>query len=310
MMKKTLLSVLFVLLLIQGNTFAEILDLGNGLKINLPNNFSYSQETHEETDNDNALQETQEEIEAEQKSLAEAGFKLSDKITSMALGLDSYIPELEVLKKTGEFSDKTTKEIMPVVKKCQRKKTDEAYMNCFGKKMFKHFKLLPWFAIMGATDVSDELSIFDEITSIELTKSEKKGRDKYLKEIENDHDAWINQTDGIMKAKMKPKIIIDDQGLWQIRYKGHSTMMGLVLKTNSYVMVVNNRIVVLATMCDGKSCKNIDQKVAKILAPSFKMDSKKQSFKLDNKEDMMKMVVTVRNGYRYYKIAKYLLLLL
>ena len=309
MMKKTLLSVLFVLLLIQGNTFAEILDLGNGLKINLPNNFSYSQETHEETDNDNALQETQEEIEAEQKSLAEAGFKLSDKITSMALGLDSYIPELEVLKKTGEFSDKTTKEIMPVVKKCQRKKTEEASINCVFKKMLNHFKLLPSFEIMGASDVSDIFSELNELSSsTELTKSEKKERDKYLKEIEKDF--WINQTAGILNIKMKPKIIINDQGLWQIRYKGHSTMMGLVLKTNSYVMVVNNRIVVLATMCDGKSCKNIDQKVAKILAPSFKMDSKKQSFKLDNKEDMMKMVVTVRNGYRYYKIAKYLLLLL
>ena len=109
---------------------------------------------------------------------------------------------------------------------------------------------------------------------------------------------------------MKPKIIINDQGLWQLRYKGHTTMYGAVFKSNYYVMAINNRIVQLFTFCDGKSCKNIDQKVAKILAPSFKMDSKKQSFKLDNKEDMMKMVVTVRNGYRYYKIAKYLLLLL
>ena len=309
MMKKTLLSVLFVLLLIQGNAFAEILDLGNGLKINLPNNFSYFQETLEETDNDNALQETQEEIEAEQKSLAEAGFKLSDKITSMAPGLDLYTPEYEVLKKTGEFSDKATKEIIPVVKKCQRKKTEEAFTKCAGIKMFKHFKLLPWFSIMGATEVSDVFSELNEISSsTELTKNEKKERNKYLKEIEKDD--WINETVGMMKIKMKPKIIIDDQGLWQIRYKGHTTMFGVVFKSNSYIMVVNNRIVSLDTLCDGTSCKNIDQKVAKILAPSFKMDSKKQSFKLDNKEDMMKMVVTVRNGYRYYKIAKYLLLLL
>jgi hypothetical protein len=310
MMKKTLLSVLFVLLLIQGNTFAEILDLGNGLKINLPNNFSYYQQTLEQSNKDNGLQQTKEEIEANQKTMEEIGFYLNTKITSMALGMDWIIPEFETIRKTGTYSDKAMKEIIPVVKKCQRKKTDEAYMNCFGKKMFKHFKLLPWFAIMGATDVSDELSIFDEITSIELTKSEKKGRDKYLKEIENDHDAWINQTDGIMKAKMKPKIIIDDQGLWQIRYKGHINMMGAVFKSNFYIMIVNNRIVQLLTICDGKSCKSIDQKVAKILAPSFKINSKKQSFNLNDKEDMMKMVGTIRTGYRYYKVAKFLILLL
>ena len=58
MMKKTLLSVLFVLLLIQGNAFAEILDLGNGLKINLPNNFSYYQETQEEGRKSNTLQQS------------------------------------------------------------------------------------------------------------------------------------------------------------------------------------------------------------------------------------------------------------
>ena len=183
-------------------------------------------------------------------------------------------------------------------------------MNCAGLKMFKRFKLVPWFAIMGATDVSDELSIFDEISSTELTKSEKKERSKYLKEIENDHDSWINETAGIMKVKMKPKIIVDDQGLWQIRYKGHINMMGAVFKSNYYIMIVNNRIVQLLTMCDGKSCKSIDQKVAKILAPSFKMHSKKQSFNLGDKEDMMKLVGTVRTGYRYYKIAKFLIFLL
>ena len=60
MMKKTLLSVLFVLLLIQNNAFAEILDLGNGLKINLPNNFSYYQQTLEQSNKDNGLQQTKE----------------------------------------------------------------------------------------------------------------------------------------------------------------------------------------------------------------------------------------------------------
>ena len=121
MMKKTLLSVLFVLLLIQGNAFAEILDLGNGLKINLPNNFSYLQETFEEADNVNSFEMTQEELEASRKSDKELGFKLSDKITSMAPGLDLYTPEYEVLKKTGDFSDEAKKEMMKIVKKCQRK---------------------------------------------------------------------------------------------------------------------------------------------------------------------------------------------
>jgi len=309
-MKKTLLSVLFVLLLIQANAFAEILDLGNGLKINLPNNFSYFQQTLEQSNKDNGLQQTKEEIEADQKTLEEIGFNLNSKVTSMALGMDWIIPEFETIRKTGTYSDKAMKEIKPFIKKCARKKTDEALMNCVGIKMFKHFKLVPWFAIMGATDVSDELSIFDEISSTELTKSEKKERSKYLKEIENDHDAWLNETIGIMKVKMKPKIIIDDQGLWQIRYKGHMNMMGAVFKANFYIMEVNNRIVQLMTMCDGKSCKNIDQKVDKILAPSFKINSKKKSFNLDDKEDLMKLVGTVRAGYRYYKIAKFLIVLL
>ena len=308
MMKKTLLSVLFVLLLIQGNASAEILDLGNGLKINLPNNFKYYQQTVGESKKDNFLQVPQEELEAWYKIAKEYGFTQNTKITHMALGLDWLAPEIEVFRKTGDYSDKAIKEVEPVVKKCQRKKTEEASMNCVFKKMLNHFKLLPWFSIMGATEVSDSLSFLDKNSSTELTKSEKKERDKYLKEIEKDD--WINETVGMMKIKMKPKIIIDDQGLWQIRYKGHTTMMGVVFKSNSYIMVVNNRIVSLDTLCDGTSCKNIDQKVAKILAPSFQMDSKKQSFKLDNKEDMMKMVVTVRNGYRYYKLAKFLIVLL
>ena len=142
-----------------------------------------------------------------------------------------------------------------------------------------------------------------------LTKSEKKEKDKYLKEIEK--DLWLNETQGdYRRSKMEPKIIINDQGLWLIRYKGHTNMMGAVFKSNYYVMTVNNRVVVLYTFCDGRSCKNIDQKVAKILAPSFKIDSKKQSFNLDDKEDMMNMIGTIRDGYRYYKLAKFLLLLL
>ena len=101
-MKKTLLSVLFVLLLIQTNAFAEILDLGNGLKINLPNNFSYFQETQEEADNVNSLEQTQEELVAGRKGNKVLGFTLSDKLTHMAPGMDWYAPEYEIFKKTGE----------------------------------------------------------------------------------------------------------------------------------------------------------------------------------------------------------------
>ena len=83
MMKKTLLSVLFVLLLIQGNAFAEILDLGNGLKINMPNNFEYCRLHYGayKALNNKILEASEKEIEDVKKIHKRHGLSGAEKIT-------------------------------------------------------------------------------------------------------------------------------------------------------------------------------------------------------------------------------------
>ena len=49
----------------------------------------------------------------------------------------------------------------------------------------------------------------------------------------------------------------------------------------------------------------------KIIEPSFSLDTTKiKKFDINKKEEMIKMFNTVKNGYRYYKLAKLLIMLL
>jgi len=89
-------------------------------------------------------------------------------------------------------------------------------------------------------------------------------------------------------------------------------MHGIKSKTREFHTVLNDHFFYINSQCwSQKTCKNIDQLMIKIIEPSFSLDTTKiKKFDINKKEEMIKMFNTVKNGYRYYKLAKLLTKLL
>ena len=82
-MKKAI-GIVVLGLLFCGNSFAELLDLGNGVKINIPNNFEYIQVDDKKFTemNSKALGVSQKEIDMEYREYVEArGYTGTEKLT-------------------------------------------------------------------------------------------------------------------------------------------------------------------------------------------------------------------------------------
>ena len=72
-----------------------------------------------------------------------------------------------------------------------------------------------------------------------------------------------------------------------------------------------NRLFMIQAYCFKKYCKDIEKKMAKIIEPTISLNTKNaKAYNYYKIDEMLKLVTTVRKGYRIYKVAKLLIFLI
>ena len=72
-----------------------------------------------------------------------------------------------------------------------------------------------------------------------------------------------------------------------------------------------NRLFMIQAYCFKKYCKGVEEKMAKIIEPTISLNTKNaKAYNYYKMDEMLKLVNTVRKGYRIYKVAKLLIFLI
>ena len=143
-------------------------------------------------------------------------------------------------------------------------------------------------------------------------KKEKKEIEEFKKSSGNDFDRYITKRHGSKQKHRQKKSLVILGDKWFFETKGKLVIDGEKSKTHGLKTLLNDRVIYITSQCfSRKTCKNIDQLMLKIIGPTFSLEiTKIKKFDTSNKKEMIKMFNTVKNGYRYYKLAKFLIMLL
>jgi hypothetical protein len=312
---------LFIVLLIQGNAYAEILDLGNGVKINVPSNFEYSKSNHESDwiYTAKTLRATEKQIEEEKKLYESLGFSGAEKsiiigkkgIVKGYVSYQKHLREGKNIKTWEEYSriNKACKNEDSLTRRLNMKlKKDRMLEKCRRKELFVD----PSIRIIKADEVSAELMKTSKFFDQPVNKVENKEIEEFKKRSGHVFDKYNTEkiTEEYSIKKKTKIVIIGDK--WFLETSSKLVLQGIKSKGLVFSTVLNDRYFSISSQCvSRKSCKNIDQLMLNIIDQSFSLETTKiKKFDTNKKEEMIKMFNTVKNGYRYYKLAKFLILLL
>ena len=306
-MMKKLFSLIFLLLL-TSTSLAEVIDIGNGYKINIPEGMTYTKK--------NALEIVRENFERRKLSkkeikdmmflLKKAGFDgTEDEIDIMSQEEFDYIE-----RDKDEFGKAENDLIfLEVAQKCKDKKTDKSFKNCLSRELKIALNSEVGYTINMSNTVSQQMVRLNSLSLEELNKLSK----KEYKKINKEHSSKIKfkSKSGKFSEKGTRKIRVTNDGNFYIVQK--STIIDNDFKYSliSFVISVDNRSLHVSATCFGESCKGVGSKMIEIIEPTFKIETQNiTTYDIDNKEEMLMLVGKVRNGYKIFKIAKLLLILL
>ena len=123
----------------------------------------------------------------------------------------------------------------------------------------------PMFQITVAYNKIDDFKLLSELLSANPSKKKKN-------EIKKDF-LFKNQKlfqDSFAKTSANTKLVIFDDNRWLIYVYGTQNIVVLKLNIKSFVVTVNDHIVLLTSWClSAKTCKTIKKQMASIIEPSF-----------------------------------------
>ena len=312
---KRFLAILVLGLLWSNNSFAELLDLGNEVKINIPNNFEYVQVPLKKFNEANALglgfgaSEIEEQYRERKKSFSYTGTEMTTFIGTKGFK-NSYGKLLEeVLKGNQSSIDRISENL---AQKCQNRTSEKFFYYCF----FNQVHADPLIQVVKSNGISFDFKEFNSIFNKPLSSIEKKEIIELKKEIKHNKFQKIYNTK-TYKSKGKIKLNIIDEKRWSIEIIGIEKLRGVRSKRHGYLLVINDYVFTIdaySYCLKLKDCENYDHLLKKIVEPSFSLPTANiEEFDLMKKKDLVKLIGTAKTGYkyyRYYKMAKYLALLL
>ena len=259
-MKKGIL-ILLVSLLWCNVGFAEILDLGKGVKIKILNNHEYFEVPFRDYSKMNlkdVIPESQiDQIIKDQELLGYVGTEKSKIIGNKGIKI---LGDAELMRLNGE--DISNTKLNRIANKCMKKKSNLAYIKCFYKKINGD----PMFQITVADKKVDEFKFLNEKLSQSLSKKEK---DELKKEFLNENLKIFDSS--ILKMKANTNLIIFDDNKWLFYLFGTQYMFeGFKLTNSAFVITINDYVVIITSWCySDKTCKVIKEQMADMIEPSF-----------------------------------------
>ena len=295
-------------LFFNSTSVAEILDIGHGFKINIPENMSYDKRDGYEVVLKNLKNRglTKKEIKYIISSWKDLGFgETEDEI---------YIssPEaLEFEKRDGDVFGKAENDLVfaEIADTCRDKKSKKAFLNCLLAGLKIKINATMTFSISLSDNESSKLKRLNSLSDSEISTLGK----KEIKNFRKEHAGKFKfkSKGGDFKEIGIRNIRITSKGDFYIEERSIVKWLGFKTTYTHYIIPFKNRAFIIQGKCFKKYCKGLEDKMAKIIEPIFALNHKKdETYDFDNKQKMIQLVNNVRKGYRIYKIAKLLIILI
>ena len=297
---KKLLGILVLGLLFCNLTLAKTIQLDQGVKIKIPNDYEYLQFNQYEFMRGN--------LEGMEISKSEID-KIIDQM-QLYLGMNgtetsTIIGRRGYKKSYGDFSNHLLSGNDPeswsgfrkFSQKCGNKKTEKSMMKC----MIDFFKMDPIIQIDVANDINEdlkELALALEEANIGDAEDFESFNETTEKVKNTFNDMYQNEIE-IKIAKIKNK-------LWGIEILGEDIMMGFTAKRIGYMFFQNEHVFMIQGFCmSKKTCKNIKDLNDKILEPylSMKLINEKTS-KINDDSELVQKIKDLNDMYKSGVLTK------
>jgi len=303
------------LLLFTSASLAEVIDIGHGFKINIPENMYYYKikAWDRMTEHFEFYELTQEEINDFELLAKYRGYDRNEdqiEITSKE-DFDWWEREKDDFGREENFG--YLGEIID--KHCNKKKLGEdsgkrRLMRCIGEHVKIRNNATVTFSVHVTNLESLKLKRLNSLSDSELATLGK----KEIKNIRKEHTSKIKFKSESKRWKEKGVRHIKITSEAQFYILNRSVAKGPSgLKTiyTSMNIPYGNRLFMIQAYCFKKHCKGIEEKMAKIIEPTISINTKNaKAYNYYKIDEMIKLVKTVRKGYRIYKVAKLLIFLI
>jgi hypothetical protein len=260
---KKLLGILVLLLLWCNVGFAEILDLGKGVKIKILNNHEYFEVPFSDYTKMNMKDTGVSALEIDQiiKDQELLGYVSTTKSKIIANKGIKILGDAELMRLKGE--DISNTKLMRIINKCtESSKSNKTFIKCY----YKEINGDPLFQITVADKKVDKFKFINERLSQSPSEKEKNELKKeFLYKNQKIFDS------SILKSKASTKFIIFDDNKWLIYLFGTQNIFdGFKIKNYAFLITINDYLVMINSWClSAKTCKIIKEQMADMIEPSF-----------------------------------------
>jgi hypothetical protein len=295
---------------------AEVIDIGHGFKINIPDNmYHYKVESSDRMTGFIEFYElTQEEINDYKILAARAGYDGNEVLTEITSKEDFEWWEREKDDFGREENFGYLGEIID--EHCNKKKIGEdnvkrRLMRCIAENLKIRNNATVSFRIGMGNLESPELKRLNGLSDSELSSLGK----KEIKSIRKEHASKIKfkskSKKWIEKGVRHIKITNEAQFYVLARSQITSSLSGSKTILTTMVIPYKNRRLSISAYCFKKYCKDIEKKMAKIIEPTISLNTENvKAYNYYKVNEMIKLVKTVKKGYRIYRVAKLLIFLI
>ena len=294
---------------------AEVIDIGHGFKINIPENmYYYKIKAWDRMTEDFEFYElTQEEINDFELLAKYRGYDRNEdqiEITSKE-DFDWWEREKDDFGREENFG--YLGEIID--KHCSKKKLGEnassgKLMRCIGEQVKIRNNATVTFSVVLGNLESPKLKRLNSLSDSELSALGK----KEIKNIKKEHASKIkfkSESKRLKEKGVRHIKITSDAQFYILNRSVVTGPSGLKTIHTSMNIPYGNRHFSIQAYCFKKYCKGVEEKMAKIIEPTISINTENaKAYNYYKVDQMIKLVKTVRKGYRIYKLAKLLIFLI
>jgi len=297
---------LIIILIFCNSVSAEIIEINPGVKIKIPEGkaFYTTNVLDDLIENLISRRLTSKETKFILNDIKKDGFSGNEKGYSI-VSKENYKNRL---RQEDEFEkDELDLEIQNfVISKCSNKKTKKSKRECLLRSILEFDDYTEYFYSQIYDNESPNLKQLNGMSDDQLATLSKKD----IKRIRKINSSKINykykkryfKEKGIRNIKITGDGFFYIESISSISYKN-----GVEYTETSWAIPYNNREFLIKSNCFKEYCKNTKERMYEIIKPTFSINPNGiKTYDFQKKQDMLDLIQNVRNGYRIFRIARFL----
>ena len=307
---------LIILISFSTHCFAESVSLSKDLKINMPEGYFFTKENMKEAylRRYEALKFSNKEINEGWKLFNNQGFDLTE--NQYEIG-SIKAKDFWDKEKTEDGRDKNTLLFLKIAQKNCYSKKGKKLKKCAEYYLRDHLKDNVWFTIWYSNNKSKKLEILSTLTDDQIASLSKK-EIKLIRKLSAADIKWKSKNKyfkqkGYRKVRIMPdtRFYIEQRSIVTFpKIKKQDSFLWGETVTTAFIIPNGNRTLVIQSYCQRKSCEGIEDQMAKIIEPMFKIDPATESYNFASKIERENLIKNVGNGHRIYRAVKVLMFII